>query len=202
MSDEYNSRYSNEEFYWGLKPDKLVVKSIPFIKKNSKILDLGSGEGKDSLFLAKKGNNLTAVDISEKGIEKTNKFAKENNLKIKTEISNIKDYLNKSKKFDAIYAINVLQFIPEDKIFEVVKKMQNKTKKNGINVIASFIAENTKQKDFILKKGRYFFNKRELKKLYDTWEIEFYLEKLGDWETHGEKPHRHFIVNIIARKKI
>jgi hypothetical protein len=68
-------------------------------------------------------------------------------------------------------------------------------------VISSFIAENSKQKERVLSKGRYFFNKGELKELYKDWKILFYEENLGDWETHGEPRHRHFNVKLIAQKK-
>lgn len=68
-----------------------------------------------------------------------------------------------------------------------------------MNVIASFIAETPKQKKIILSKGMYFFDEKELKKLYKDWKILFYEEKLGR-ETHGESKHRHFTVKLIAQK--
>ena len=198
---DYNSRYSKKEFYWGLKPHNLVVNSIQYLPKNAKVLDLGCGEGKDSFFLAKNNFNVTAIDFSEEGIKKLNKFAKKEKLKIKTDVSNVKSYLQDCEKFDAIFAMNVLQFIDEKNIFNVIKKIKSKTKPNGLNVIASFVAETPKQKKMVLSGGRYFFDEWELRKLYKDWKILFYEEKLGDWETHGEPRHRHFTVKLIAKKK-
>ena len=36
----------------------------------SSVLDLGSGEGRNALFLAERGSDVTAVDISEVGVRK------------------------------------------------------------------------------------------------------------------------------------
>lgn len=198
---DYNSKYSNKEFYWGLKPNNLIVDSIQYLPKNAKVLDLGCGEGRDSFVLAKNNFNVVAVDYSEEGIRKLNEFAQKEKLKIKVDVSDVKSYLQDCEKFDAIFAMNILQFIDEKNIFKIIKQIQQKTKLNGLNVITSFLAETPEQKEMILSKGRYFFDEGELKELYKDWKILFYKEKLGDWETHGEPKHRHFIVKIIAQKK-
>ncbi len=196
----YNSKYAKKEFYWEMKPHNLVVDSIKHLPSNAKILDLGCGEGKNSFFLAKKGFEVTAVDISEGGIKKLKEFARKEKLKIKTDVSDIKSFLNDCDRFDAIFCMNILQFIDKKNIFSIIKKIKLKTKQKGLNVIASFIAKDSKQKERVLLKGRYFFDKGELKELYKDWKILFYEEKLGKWETHGEPRHRHFVVRLISKK--
>jgi tellurite methyltransferase len=117
----YDSRYSKKDFYWGLKPHKLVVNSIKYLPKNAKVLDLGCGEGKNSFFLAKNNFNITAIDFSKEGIKKLKSFAKKEDLKIKTIILNINSYLDNCEKFDAIFTIHILQFINEKNISNIIK---------------------------------------------------------------------------------
>lgn len=198
---DYDLKYSKKEFYWGNKPHGLVVDSVKYIPLNSDVLDIGCGEGKDSLFLAKKSFNVTAVDISKVGIKKLKYFTKKEELKIKCVVSDIKCFLDTSDDFDVIFGMNVLQFMTQKNILSIIEKIKLKTKKNGFNVISSFIAETDKQKKFIFSKGYYFFDEGELGKLYKDWKIIFYEEKLGDWETHGEPEHRHFKVQLIAQKQ-
>ncbi len=200
MFMNYNSRYSKKEFYWGRKANNLVIDSVRYLPSNAKVLDIGCGEGRDSLFLAKCNFNVSAVDISEEGIRKLKKNSRKEKLKIKTDVSDVKSYLQDCEKFDAIIAMNILQFIDQKNIFNVIEKIKSKTKPNGINVIASFVAQSPKQKKAVLSKGRYFFDKGELKELYKDWKILFYEEKLDKWETHGEPKHRHFVVRLIAQK--
>ncbi len=196
----YDLKYSKKNFYWGLKPNNFVIDSVKHLSLEAKILDLGCGEGKNSFFLVKEGFNVTSVDVSKEGITKLKEFAKKEKLNITTVVSNVKPYLKDCEKFDAIFAINVLQFINEKNIFDVIKQIQSKTKTNGLNVIASFLAETPKQKKVVLSKGKYFFEEGELKELYKDWKIIFYEEKLGDWETHGESRHRHFFVKLVVQK--
>lgn len=197
---DYDSKYSKEEFYWGLKPNKIVVESIKHLLQGAKILDLGCGEGKDAFFLAKNNFDVIAVDLSKEGIKKLSTLAKKERLKIKTSISDINSYLQGNEFFDAILAINVIQFISAKNIFNAIKKIHSATNQGGLNIITSFIAETPQQKEIALTKGMYFFDTEELREIYKGWEILFYREKLGNWETHGEPRHRHFIVEIIAKK--
>ncbi len=197
---DYNSRYSKEEFYWGLKPNHLVKDSVKYLPQRAKVLDLGCGEGKDSFFLSKNNFQVTSVDFSERGIRKLNEFAKKEKLDILTEVSDIKSYLKNCEGYDAIFAINLLQFIDKKSLPNIINQIQLKTGKNGLNVISAFIAETKKQREMRLSNGRYLFEEGELRGFYKGWKILFYEEKLGDWETHGGPRHRHFNVKLIAKK--
>ncbi|MCK4635456.1 MAG: methyltransferase domain-containing protein [Candidatus Moranbacteria bacterium] len=197
---DYNSRYLKKEFYWGMEPQGLVVESIKYLLPNAKVLDLGCGEGRDSFFLAKNGFKVAAVDISEVGINKLKNFAKKERLSIETTVSDVESFLDSCKNFNAIYCWNVLQFVSDDRIFSVINKIKAKTNSGGFNVIASFVAENRKQKEKVLSKQGYYFDEGELKELYKDWKIISYKEELGNLETHGEPEHRHFKVQMIAQK--
>lgn len=50
MKDEHNFdfKYDKKQLYWGNKPHKLVVEVKKYLSQNSKILDLGCGEGQNA----------------------------------------------------------------------------------------------------------------------------------------------------------
>lgn len=201
ISQSYNSKYSEKKLYWGRLPHKLVVATKKYLPQGATILDLGCGEGQNAGYLAKNGFKVAAIDISEAGIKKTKTIARQKNIPIETKVADIIDYLKDNKTFTAIICLNVLQFIPADKIQFVIKKLQAKTAIGGYNIIASFIAPNIKQKQKAIFLNRYLFSKNELKRYYSNWNILKYVEKLSRWETHNEPKHRHHIVGLIARKE-
>lgn len=84
QKENYNLKYSKKGFYWGIKPHKLVIDSIKYLPSAAKVLDLGCGEGKNSFYLAKKGFNITSIEISEAGIKKLKDFAKKRKPKNKS----------------------------------------------------------------------------------------------------------------------
>ena len=53
-----------------IKPNKIIARALEFVS-SGKVLDIGCGEGLDSVFLAKKGFDVAALDNSEYAIHKT-----------------------------------------------------------------------------------------------------------------------------------
>lgn len=200
MNNEYNSKYSNENFYWGIEPDRIIAELSSRLKSGASILDLGSGEGRNAIFLAKNGFDVTAIDISENGIVKTKKLAEIYKVKIKTYVMDVIEFLAKSPEYDAILCMNVLPFISSGKIKLAIDIIKKKTSFNGFNVITSFVAQNKETKEEAKLRGMHFFDRDELKKFYNDWKLLEYSEFLGRLETHGEKLHRHFIVKLVAQK--
>lgn len=71
-------------------------------EKIRKILDLGCGTGRHSIFLAQSGFDVTASDISERGLEVTKLKAKKNGLRIETVCNDMREISFKDQTFDAV----------------------------------------------------------------------------------------------------
>ncbi|MEK6923472.1 MAG: methyltransferase domain-containing protein, partial [Nanoarchaeota archaeon] len=67
--NSFDTSYKTSKCFWGSKPHA-IIKEILNFKRSGDVLDLGVGEGRDALFLAKNGFSVTGVDISETGIQK------------------------------------------------------------------------------------------------------------------------------------
>ena len=96
-----------------LYPDVMpeVKEYSKIFKKNNykKILDLGCGTGRNTIYLAQQGFSVYALDISKTGIKITKNKAKKLNLNnIEYKISNITDTKYEDNSFDAIICIFVL----------------------------------------------------------------------------------------------
>lgn len=78
------------------------MKILPPIKPY-RVLDLGCGEGKDAVFLAKCGYAVTASDLSEQGIEKAKKLAEHNKVEVRLFKADIFDY-HPDAEYDIIFS--------------------------------------------------------------------------------------------------
>ena len=80
----WNNKFSRDGFLYGLKPNTFISSKIKLFDKNSKVLCIGEGEGRNAIFFAKRGFNVTAVDASDIGLFKLQQRAKEEDLNIHT----------------------------------------------------------------------------------------------------------------------
>jgi tellurite methyltransferase len=125
----YEDDYRKDEYFWGVVPSTMCLKVLELLppERPLKLLDIGCGEGKDAVFFARCGYNVSAFDISEAGLEKTKRLAERANVHVKTFQANLCDY-RLDENYDVIYSSGVLHYIkPElrDKIMENYKTHVN-----------------------------------------------------------------------------
>ena len=95
-------------------------------KTSGSVLELGAGEGRNSLFLAEQGFNVTAQDISRVGIEKLAKAAQKKDLNIRTEVKDIRT-LNSDQHYDIFVCTYVLHHLSREDAVSLIKQIQEHT---------------------------------------------------------------------------
>ena len=138
----YEKRYKKVYEYgylWSSKEPTLDVMETIInenVSTNSKILDLGCGEGRDAIFLLDRNYNVIAVDYSKTVIEKCKELSNYNyNDKFK-QFDIINDTLR--DKFDFIYSVAVLHmFVRKAHRNKFYKFIYEHLSKDGIALIVS-----------------------------------------------------------------
>jgi SAM-dependent methyltransferase len=95
------------------------------------LLDLGCGQGRDSLFLASIGYNVTAVDNSKVGIEQMINKAQSQGFKIDGIVDDIKN-IKLKKKFNVILFDMLLHGFENSTQLELLRKYSNSLNQDGI----------------------------------------------------------------------
>jgi len=101
----WDDRYSKDEFYYGREPNDFLREHCSEIASGGRVLCLAEGEGRNAVFLAKQGYQVTAVDGSMKGLEKLAMFAKSQGVSVETVHADLNDFSLGIKKWDGIVSI-------------------------------------------------------------------------------------------------
>ena len=195
LEGKYNKLYSeNETTFAAGKPDAIVEDIIKF-RPSGSVLELGAGEGRNALFLAGNGFQVTAQDISTVGLDKINKLAKAKNLNINTELKDV-SAIDLGDNFDVFVCTFVLHHLKREEALAVIAQMQAHTNIDGLNVISAF----TEDGDFYRNNpdtDNFYLKAEELKALYDTWEILEYSE--NEEQAFAKNEDGVPMVNVVAR---
>jgi len=80
----YDEVYCKTKSYFGAEPEPLLKHHRHLLDKSHRILDIGAGQGRHALFLAREGFKVDAIDSSKVAIETVSAMAAKENLDIRT----------------------------------------------------------------------------------------------------------------------
>lgn len=100
----WDERYSTNEFIFGTEPNDFLKANIDKLKSGC-VLCLADGEGRNGVYLAKLGFDVTAVDMSEVGLEKARQLAADNGVEIQTVLADLNDFVIEPNSWDNIVSI-------------------------------------------------------------------------------------------------
>lgn len=103
-TERWNERYSNEAYAYGQDPNDFLKQELKKISP-AKILFPAEGEGRNALFAASLGWEVSAFDIAQEGKNKAMKLAQERGLKIDYQVGNLSELNYEPAQFDAIALI-------------------------------------------------------------------------------------------------
>ena len=101
IKERWDERYDRDMYIYGKAPTAFLKAKIKVIKKG-KALVLAMGEGRNAVYLAENGFDVTGVDISEVAIEKCKKLAGERNTTLNTVVADLTNYDMGKAQYDLV----------------------------------------------------------------------------------------------------
>lgn len=108
----WDVRYAEEGFRFGTEPAAFLTKNADCLAGASSVLCVADGEGRNSVWMAGLGHQVTAFDASAVAVDKARGLARENGVSVDYQVSGIEDW-DWTRTYDAVVAIFV-QFAPPD----------------------------------------------------------------------------------------
>lgn len=124
-NDPFHAYYDREEPAYGMKPSAELAAFLRQCRPGGDALDLGAGAGRDTLAMADAGLNVTAVDISPRGLERIVERAAEAGIadKIKSVAADVRTFSIRPRQYHVIVATTIFDHIPMDDVSKLWQAM-------------------------------------------------------------------------------
>jgi tellurite methyltransferase len=190
------SRLSAADTFGG--PAEELAQFVNLLPARASVLDLGCGEGRNALYLAAQGFEVTAVDISDAGIRKLNYLARQSGLSVAAKVQDMRRYVFE-RSYDLIIAHGSLHLIEREHQAPLIHDIKAHTNAGGYNVLVVFTDTIPPPED--LKAFHVgLFREGELFEFYDDWDVLLRRSYILEDEHPGNIKHRHPINHLIARR--
>lgn len=212
---DYNKYYKTNKDVFGKEPEKILVEHTHLISKEKPVLDIGAGQGRNTIYLAKLGYSVDAIDTSTISIEMLEQIKLKEQLHFNTYNSDFKIF-SSVKNYSAVMLFGLIQILDWDEINLLKRRIVEWLKEGGLLFITSFtvdddslkvIKQNSEQigKNSYLKNNgekRTFFEPGEVKVHFKEFKTIHYWEGLGPEHRHGNSPpERHALVEAVFQKQ-
>ena len=189
MTTAYDTYYKVENLFGDPYPEL-----IHFFKKHTskgKVLDLGCGQGRNAIPLARIGFDVLGIDNSKVGIDQMNQTAKTENLPLEGIVTDIFQFENYSN-FDFVLLDSMFHFTKKNKQKEIlfIKKIISKIIKNCVVI---FCIQDTGKKVEILNGAIHF--KKSIEQIVNQ-KFEYLFEDTKS----GHKSKTNYRMIIIKNK--
>lgn len=198
---DYEERYKTGGYYWGIQPSNMcyeIMKLCPPIKP-LRLLDVACGEGKNAVFFARNGYNVTAFDAAHSGLEKARLLADRTGVEVNFFQADMLDFRLDSE-FDIIFCSGSLHYIPQKLRKEILENYQDHTSIGGLHALNVFVRKPFLKSPSDEREFRYKWVSGELFTYYADWLIPSCYETIFDCMSGGI-PHKHCMDTIYAIKQ-
>lgn len=214
---DWEELYQQNKTVWGERPDHLLVDMLPIIPKG-KALDLGMGEGRNAIFLARQGFDVRGIDVSGAAVQRCLERAKALNIPIQAEAANILDITIEPESLTLVVSTMALQFMKQSESAQVLRKVQRGLKSGGMVYLTAFstdepslismkeshseIEPNTFYSERLASHIHYF-SKDELLGLFSDFKLHYLAQALILDNGHPgvPEPHYHGVITFVGQKQ-
>jgi SAM-dependent methyltransferase len=208
----FNKAYQGTEMYygWEVRPEFDDFFSRRDLS-GCRALDLGAGEGRYSIYAARRGCAVTAVDFSASGLNKLQAIAGQEHLPVATELCDLASYVFKPGTCDLVIAATILDHLGDKARQRAVEGIVSALKPGGLLYVNVFTTADPGYRAAVDRSAEagvsdtsfgmaHYFNPGELKACFFGLTTLYYYEGAEEDTSHG-RPHHHGWASLIARKE-
>jgi tellurite methyltransferase len=184
-----------DRYFWGTEPSALAREAAALIHPPGRVLELGSGEGRDSVFLAARGLHVTAVEVSAAGIRKAARLARERGVRVRWVHADAARLVVQGP-FELVLSCGSIHYVPRRPRQGLLRRLAALTAAGGVQAHLVFTDRLVYRE---LGETIDYFSPGELAAAFPGWSVLRSGETTVPCSADGTS-HRHSVEELVARK--
>ena len=133
----WEERYDTDDYLFGRAPARFLKTHEACLTPGAKALSVADGEGRNSVFLAQKGLEVTGFDYAPSAVEKARALAAEAGVNVRYEVGDIETWGWPEAAYDLVVGI-FIQFAGPDLRPRLFERMKRALKPGGVLLLHGY----------------------------------------------------------------
>lgn len=199
--ERWNQRFAAAEYVFGTAPNAFLAAHAALLKAGQRALCVADGEGRNSVWLAQQGLEVTAFDFSPVALDKARRLAAERGVRVRYELASVEDWRWPAGEFDVVAAI-FIQFVVPAARRVLFERMSAALRPGGLLLVEGYTPAQLKYGTGGPKQVDQLYTEALLRQAFGSLEI---LE-LKAYEAELDEGSRHrgmsAVIDLVARKPL
>jgi 2-polyprenyl-3-methyl-5-hydroxy-6-metoxy-1,4-benzoquinol methylase len=197
--ERWNDRFSAPDYIFGTAPNAFLAANARRLERGQRALCVADGEGRNSVWLAEQGLEVTAFDFSPVAVAKARKLAASRGVSVRYEVAGVYEWSWPAAAFDLVAAIFVQFADPPMRAF-MFERMTRALKPGGLVLVEGYTPKQRQYATGGPKQLDQLYTEEQLRREFNGLEV---LE-LREYEAELEEGSRHrgmsAVIDFAARK--
>jgi SAM-dependent methyltransferase len=197
----WSARYrdAGDEYLFGTAPNKFLAAQADCFGDGIRVLSVADGEGRNAVWLAEQGCQVTATEISPVALEKAAKLARGRNVAVDFIQADILNWDWPQEVFDAVVGIFIQFATPAERPRQLAG-MKQAVKSGGLLFLQGYTPKQLEYKTGGPSAVENLYTAEMLRALFADWEIVSLHEHEDTIEEGSAHIGRSALIDLVARK--
>lgn len=197
--NSWNDRFKNENYVYGTNPNVFLADIHKKLNLSGEALAIAEGEGRNAVYLAQQGMNVTAWDYAQSGLAKTEKLAKDRNVTVQTKLVDLNEANWDKDYWDEL--ICIFGHFPEALRTKTLEGVKEAVKPGGYFISEVYSVYQLPYKSGGPQNVELLYKPEEFLNVFSDWRIvHFFMGEVvrNEGELHNGLSH---VIQFVGQKK-
>lgn len=195
----WDKRYAGPEYIFGKEPNAFLLTERARFRPGMKVLDIACGEGRNSVWLAELGCEVTGVDLSPLALGKARALAQERNVSVTYQEADLLRWTWPRSAYDALVSV-FIQFAAPEGREALFARMREALRPGGLLFLQGFTPAQLQYTSGGPKEISHLYTGEMLSGLLTPLQILHLREYEADLSEGSKHVGRAALVDVIARR--
>lgn len=197
----WSARYrdAGDDFLFGTAPNSFLASQAERFGAGMSVLSVADGEGRNAVWLAEQGCQVTATEISPVALEKAARLARGRHVSVDWKVADILNWTWPQEAYDAVVGIFIQFATPEERPRQIAG-MKQAVKPGGFLLLQGYTPKQLDYRTGGPSAVENLYTEALLRVLFADWEIVLLREHEAILEEGTAHCGRSALIDLVARK--